>query len=1204
MKITGIQKNFSEQDRPTSDQANASGNREPKAEKYPEKQSPLNIRDVSSDNNGSSDLNHNIFHNFAHLSVLPSKSVQFQSKLKVNASRDKYELEADRTAEKLFRDSSSDKPESLEDAVSGFASQTIKSHTNGNREGSGILMSGKAQSQVYRALNTTGIPLDTIDKRFMESRFAHNFDHVRIHRGAEAEKSASTLGAHAYTFGRDIVFANGAYQPGTHSGRRLLAHELTHILQQSPHIHLSPNGNSEGEQTRKTRQEVVRIPFSVRIDRVMSEEEFLVEVLRQYKGLSKEAAEEEAASWHWVGKPMKPTEEDVSRGFLVIGIRDHSQTLDPSTSEERSERRQAFRGFPEGTQERINKEADRRFWEATNYKPGKKLGESGADQVMAQAWLRYRDQVIREHQKIRNLPEDLQQAIFDQYATKILSPADYPQVLRIAEKLKQLSPAQLKDYRNQISGLTDDLDQVEDSVERYFEKIETRKEEAADYRKLVTRLYGLEELYHLVRKVESTKSLATLPSIDPMGGISDPTITHARVELHGLQKKLNKALTDNGFSSVAEFEEAMDEYVDQFAIQARNIAYDMLARLDHKLFEEKRRYESGGGAETLNQRLESTGARENFKSAWALRSQASHIGAGARRSNWQETLEKQRPFMREAAEKERTAWTQFEEATRSEPLIQEMEPYEKMGILRTSNVESVRSQMLEYIREKREAIEETRINLAEDSDLVFELDEVMKAAYKELGISQGSLHDQLIRDHMQDLAFKEAIVSIAKAVIGLAAAIVGTVVGGPVGAGAALLAFGISAEEAVSQFKEWETKSAAEEAELLSEKPGFGWVILAVVGAGLDLGAAVKAVKAMSTAVETFNKGGSLAQLANKLDELAEVDARLKSHVIRAAQAERRYQKAVEGLRIMSGRLNMAVVPGAEEFVRLVQIAYYGARKGILRFEKFLLELKAQNLIDDIDSLSGKPLQRYKEAFEKGVKRYESEAASGATRIGSRSEVAPESILDETSRARLADFDRRIAGTGGIQRITVKDPISEGRRAVIIEGEVIPGRLARKPQNVTPERPRAPEFNRSSQLFSRAEAQLSDQWERLHLWGPGFGDEAAAGIMWGPKNVNHVWQNQSIEEYIRDLAEISRRHGYRTRLKATAVSWENPTPSGWNAPQGEHFLKRVQYEITLVRPGKPPQPIRVTLDVAEPPNPNISDFSIDPPSASNLGDLF
>ena len=87
-------------------------------------------------------------------------------------------------------------------------------------------------SIVHKVLSSAGQPLDTGTRAFMESRFGHDFSKVRIHTDAKAAESARAVNALAYTVGRDVVFGAEQYTPGTMQGRRLLAHELTHVVQQ------------------------------------------------------------------------------------------------------------------------------------------------------------------------------------------------------------------------------------------------------------------------------------------------------------------------------------------------------------------------------------------------------------------------------------------------------------------------------------------------------------------------------------------------------------------------------------------------------------------------------------------------------------------------------------------------------------------------------------------------------------------------------------------------------------------------------------------------------------------------------------------------------------------------------------------------------------------------------------------------------------
>ena len=78
-----------------------------------------------------------------------------------------------------------------------------------------------------------GHPLDETTRTDLEERFGADFRGVRVHTDTDAAASANIFGANAFTTGRDIYFAAGKYSPSTQEGKRLLAHELTHVLQQS-----------------------------------------------------------------------------------------------------------------------------------------------------------------------------------------------------------------------------------------------------------------------------------------------------------------------------------------------------------------------------------------------------------------------------------------------------------------------------------------------------------------------------------------------------------------------------------------------------------------------------------------------------------------------------------------------------------------------------------------------------------------------------------------------------------------------------------------------------------------------------------------------------------------------------------------------------------------------------------------------------------
>lgn len=78
-----------------------------------------------------------------------------------------------------------------------------------------------------------GRPLDEGARSFFEARFGRDFGDVRVHTGERADRAAASLRARAFTVGRDVFMRSGEYRPDSRSGRRLLAHELTHVVQQT-----------------------------------------------------------------------------------------------------------------------------------------------------------------------------------------------------------------------------------------------------------------------------------------------------------------------------------------------------------------------------------------------------------------------------------------------------------------------------------------------------------------------------------------------------------------------------------------------------------------------------------------------------------------------------------------------------------------------------------------------------------------------------------------------------------------------------------------------------------------------------------------------------------------------------------------------------------------------------------------------------------
>ena len=99
-----------------------------------------------------------------------------------------------------------------------------------SRQNAGLL--GEAPSIVYDVLRSPGQPLAAGTRAFMEARFGCDFSKVRIHSDKQAAESAKVINAQAYTVGSNVVFGSGQYLPEAREGKRLIAHELSHVVQQ------------------------------------------------------------------------------------------------------------------------------------------------------------------------------------------------------------------------------------------------------------------------------------------------------------------------------------------------------------------------------------------------------------------------------------------------------------------------------------------------------------------------------------------------------------------------------------------------------------------------------------------------------------------------------------------------------------------------------------------------------------------------------------------------------------------------------------------------------------------------------------------------------------------------------------------------------------------------------------------------------------
>jgi hypothetical protein len=939
----------------------------------------------------------------------------------------------------------------------------------------------------------------------------------------------------------------------------------------------------------RTETAVPTVRFSVRVTRAMDARELLVEFAvqsRSAEGLTRRQAEAGIASGeiYWVddhGDPIPieqgPTvsAEDVAQGYKLLTR--FAVGVTPMSGEELENLRKEFWALDEEDEAEINEQTNAEFWEQTSYKVGERLDpkHDANDALMAQDWLRLRAHIVERRAEYlaqpanlrRTLwemtPPDVRPFLFSEKGQAELHPKDFDTALRVAQRIAGLSAAERAEYLARVQGTTTDWRQFEASIELYMTERELRGEVAEEREGTMTALFGLDDLY-----VAYTEWLDALAMRGQRGGA---------MAIWSARRALEDAMRPHGFESIDEvhgfFEPRIAAFEQAFETEALLVADEMLDRYRHVLWVEKERL------------LEPEELKMFFGEVTAAGDDL-------------EPLAERWPLLRD------------------EELRDDLE-----GVMNAPRALEI---VLFHISETRRAIAETERNLREDPDLIYGFDVLFDHAMAAEGVQSGSIYHRIVLRRKEQIEDDERLKSIMLAILAVAAGLL-TGGGGTVAVIGAATAAAISAYQVLEEFRRYEMESAAHDAGLLSDDPTVAWLIVAVVGAGLDLAAAAKAVRSLATAARTFDETGDVVRLTAEYDDVmrsADADARrllqeARARVLAAAEAEAQYRHAWRQVLLPAHRINDVLSATGESFGRLVYAVYAtikyhsrslgaflktrearallgdlalnpSAHKGELAAlrEGFLSALDAQEKLvqhglelglraDELDFWFATWSRSKGSTLEDMLRQLDEYAATGSSKYRSGRGL----VTDAESLKHLGDSDMGVAGRGGVERITARKT-KAGERVVTVEGRLLEGFGDRAKD--------APNFNKTSKtggsLFTAEELGLkSSDWEWAHLWGPGFGDEAAAGLMLAPRSVNQVAQNRGIEGYMRELGKRARAAGGDVRVKATATSWGNPTPSGWVPPKGADFLQRADYTITLDLPGRARQEIRVTLHVDEPP---------------------
>ena len=657
-----------------------------------------------------------------------------------------------------------------------------------------------------------GRPLDRSVAAELRPRLGFDLSTVRIHDDPAAGQQARNLGALAFTWGPHVAFAPGAYQPHTSKGHALIAHELAHVVQQLA-------GSGAPEQLQEAEADGVQRGGALALTptgpprpvlRLAVGDALALTVVVGPDGSASFSAEVDGggiATGSGTATNLGPGEYRVRWADPDMIITNPDGSKVPSTSR-----------FDIPFSPRHNTLV-RALQQATTAIPlYVRLGPAGGRLGSAAS----------QRQRIAALPERLRTFLFTESGGPT-RPEDYPTLLRIAESVADLSEDELAEFLARTTGSTTDVAAFEVSVHRWLAELRARRSAEREHQAAKDALTGLESLYELYRAWSSgvamwggvpgfIQSWEALPA-------SELPADHGG-ELSRLYLVLRRSLAARGWANLAAFETSVARFVTAFREHAYYVALDLLGRYEHTLLEQQQRYQTSGTISGLHTELAparttiqkadayAASARATYGGSWDPADVMAYHAAGAE-------------YQRQVGQ----ARGQVRSLSGSHPLLVNRDfPLEELG--RATSEAEVRRIVRGYLTERLANVRDTRSRLAADHELIFKLDVLVADAKARQGIADNSIWDKIIRDRTAptlDEQLRDMMILTLTVALGIATAGTGSLA-------LAALSFGIGAYQAVQTYQQYAFERDAYGAQLLAEEPSLAWVVLAVVGASIELG--------------------------------------------------------------------------------------------------------------------------------------------------------------------------------------------------------------------------------------------------------------------------------------------------------------------------------------------------------------------------------
>lgn len=842
--------------------------------------------------------------------------------------------------------------------------------------------------------------LDVVQRAFGR----HDVRGLRAHVGGAAADAAHAIGARAYTTGIHIAFAQA---PDLHT----VAHEAAHAIQQRGGVQLTggvgvagdayerhadlvadavvrgesvealldpfagilPGAPAAAPVQRKGEREAdgAFVAFQIVVDRPMTPAEFEREVKRQVFGDETVAVTAAIAGDEYLPEHSPYTVQVAvkalrRRRLKAAGTRGIAVGADGEIAGATG-RAQAFRTQAhDGHHAALVAEIDRRYGELTRAKPGARIASATSER--AELWRAIRDEVLFEREYLGALPTNVRTVLRAGVRGRDLAPADYEQLFRVAKQIEAMPVDHLRDYLGKVGQAAASIDDLEVSLARHAAAMTTRDRESAEREAVKTDLAGLEGLYRLYRAAERTA----------------PSTPYVARRWAADKAEFERQLDAYGFGSVAQFKRLIHSWEQVFEIGAAGVAGDLLERYDARLQREAGRYQSTGEVRALHEALAPLRShqaayeqsRDQFKE-YVVAMQTPAFPSGGRLprkpSHAEGAAAAQRATVALAAERD-----VLRALAAQHPVFQEDDLPEDQRISKTALAHADEHQLAgvlaAYIARRLADIADVQRRLASKRALIYKMDKLFPRFYAQLGVAPGSVFDMIVEDKRRDVAGAKLIDGLVVAIAAVALSVVsaGAATPAAVAAVTATAGFGLGAYSAYQEYQDY-----AEQGDLAdvgaASRSSSTWLVVSMLGAGLDLAPVAKAARALAPAAQVFEATGDLAGFAKAvaaLEKAGQIEARAAQAAHRAAAARKEFVDAAREFGEQFGA-KVGSFPGAltapETRRALVRLAKATIRAGYYSADEFFRRMLANGR--RLEDLAPEDLAAAKSAWQEALER-------------------------------------------------------------------------------------------------------------------------------------------------------------------------------------------------------------------------------------------